>query len=106
MGSCYASQGRFTEALPSCERAIIAKAKGDVHGRVDAASVGASLHQVGYCHASQGKFAQALPWFEQAITAKEKGDVRGRVDHASLETSRREVERCHARLEKRDKPRS
>ncbi len=53
-------------------------------GRVDAASLGTSLHQVGYCYASVGKFAEALPWFDRAVAAAEKGDVHGRVDAESL----------------------
>ncbi len=62
--------------------------KGDVHGRVDAASLGRSLHQVGSCYSSVGQFAEALPWFERAVATAEKGDVHGRVDAASLRTTR------------------
>jgi hypothetical protein len=84
VGKAVAELGRFAEALPWFERAVAAAEKGDVHGRVDAASLGKSLHQVGCCYASVGQFAEALPWFERAVAAKEKGDVHGRVDAASL----------------------
>jgi hypothetical protein len=45
---------------------VAAKAKGDVHGRLDHASLGSSLHQVGYCLSSLGRFEDARAWFERA----------------------------------------
>jgi len=51
-----------------------------VHGRVDPASLGTSLDQVGYCYSRVGRFEKALPWLERAVAAKDKGDVHGRVD--------------------------
>jgi hypothetical protein len=68
--------------------------QGDVHGRVDADSLGKSLHQVGDCHFTLGKFVDALPWFERAVAAKEQGDVHGRVDPESLEVTRRALKQC------------
>ena len=35
VGYCYSSLGQFAEALPWFERAVAAKEKGDVHGRLD-----------------------------------------------------------------------
>ena len=40
------------QALPWFERLVAAKEKGDMHGRVDAASFGKSLHLVGDCYAT------------------------------------------------------
>ena len=71
MGDCYTSQGKFAEALPWFERAVAAKEKGDVHGRVDSESLEASLHQVGDCYTSQGRLAEAKPWFERAARVAE-----------------------------------
>jgi hypothetical protein len=83
------------------ERAVAAKEKGDVHGRVDPASLGKSLHMVGDCYARWGKFAQALPWLERAVAAKEKGDVHGRVDPEGLRTTREALTRLlNASVEK------
>jgi hypothetical protein len=65
-----------------------------VFGRVDHASLGRSLHQVGYCLWSVGEYAAARPWFERAVAEKEKGDVFGRVDHASLGVSLRGLAGC------------
>ena len=73
VGDCYSSQGQFAEALPWFERAVAAKEKGDVHGRVDAASLGVSLHGVGDCHSSLGQLAEALPWLERVASLQEKG---------------------------------
>ena len=89
--------GQFEAALPWFERAVAAKEQGDVHGRVDHASLGTSLNQVGHCLASTGQFEAALPWFERAVAAKEQGDVHGRVDHASLGTSLSQVGYCLSR---------
>ena len=41
--------GEHAAARPWYERAVAEKEQGDVHGRVDHASLGSSLHQVGYC---------------------------------------------------------
>ena len=83
MGDCYSSTGRFEEARPWFERAVAEAEKGDVHGRIDHASLGRSLHQVGDCYSSTGRFEEARPWFERAVAEAEKGDVHGRVDHES-----------------------
>jgi len=87
VGVCHSSQGKFAQALPWFERAVAARRKGDVHGRVDSAGLGSSLHQIGYCYSSQDKFAEALPWFERAVAAKDKVDEHGRMDSDSLGTS-------------------
>jgi tetratricopeptide (TPR) repeat protein len=73
VGDCYSSLGKFAEALPWYERAVAAAEKGDVHGRVNSASLGGSLHQVGYCYSSLGEFAEALPWFERAAAVSVVG---------------------------------
>jgi tetratricopeptide (TPR) repeat protein len=100
VGNAAADLGRFAEALPWCERAAVAKEKGDVNGRVDAESLGTSLHQVGYCYSSVGKFAEALPWCERAVAAAEKGDVHGRVDAAMLGKSLHLVGYCYCSMGK------
>ncbi len=94
VGRALLGIGVFEAALPWFERAVAAKEQGDVHGRVDHASLGTSLHQVGYCLSSTGQFEAALPWFERAVAAKEQGDVHGRVDQASLSTSLHQVGHC------------
>jgi tetratricopeptide (TPR) repeat protein/predicted phosphodiesterase len=96
IGRALYETGFFDEALPWLERAVEAKEKGDVHGRVDHASLGASLHEVGDCHASRGRFDEALPWCERAVAEAEKGDVHGRVDHESLGSSLHLVGYCHS----------
>jgi tetratricopeptide (TPR) repeat protein len=89
-----AEAGRFSEAREWSERAVAAAEKGDVHGRVDHASLGISVHQVGVCLSRLGQYAEARPWFERAVAAKEEGDVHGRVDHESLGGSVHEVGVC------------
>jgi tetratricopeptide (TPR) repeat protein len=93
-----AEAGRFSEAREWSERAVAAAEKGDVHGRVDHASLGISVHQVGVCLSRLGQYAEARPWFERAAAESEKGDVRGRVDHASLGSSVHLVGYCLASL--------
>jgi lipopolysaccharide biosynthesis regulator YciM len=77
-----------------------------VHGRVDAESLGTSLHQVGDCYSRQGRFAEALPWFERAVAAVEKGDVHERVDVAWLGSSLDQLERCYESLGKLEEART
>jgi tetratricopeptide (TPR) repeat protein len=86
--------GRFAEAQPWFERAVEAKQQGDMHGRVNQASLGSSLHLVGYCLSSRGQFAEAQPWYERAVEAAEQGDIHGRVDQASLGRSLQQVGYC------------
>ncbi len=86
--------GLFDEARPWYERAVAQKEQGDVHGRVDHASLGRSLHQVGYCLSQTGDYAGARPWYERAVAQKEQGDVHGRVDHESLGRSLHQVGDC------------
>ncbi|MEJ2405356.1 MAG: toll/interleukin-1 receptor domain-containing protein, partial [Candidatus Thiodiazotropha sp.] len=76
--------GLFEEAKPWYERAVTEKEQGDVHGRVDHASLGSSLHQVGCGLSSTGDYAGAKPWYERAVSEAEQGDVHGRVDHERL----------------------
>jgi hypothetical protein len=47
VGYCLSSLGQHAEAKPWFERAVVAKEKGDVHGRVDGESVGRSLRSLG-----------------------------------------------------------
>jgi hypothetical protein len=86
--------GSARECRSTRLRVPVIREKGDVHGRVDHASLGKSLHQVGDCLTSTGEFAAAKPWFERAVAEKEKGDVHGRVDHASLGISRDALHMC------------
>jgi tetratricopeptide (TPR) repeat protein len=100
IGDAITELGQFAEALSWFERAVVEKEKGDVHGRVDPASLGASLHEAGDCYAGQGKLAEALPWFGRAVVEKEKGDVHGRVDPASVGVSLHAVGDCYVSLGK------
>jgi tetratricopeptide (TPR) repeat protein len=75
LGHASTQLGRFEQALPWFERAVAAAEKGDVHGRVDAESLGTSLHQVGDCHARLGKPEQAMRWYERASAAQETGSA-------------------------------
>ena len=97
VGEALLEIGHFAEAQPWYERAVAEGRTGDVHGRVDHASLGISLHQVGYCLSAQGQFEEAQPWFERAVAEKEQGDVHGRVDHASLGVSLHQVGYCLSR---------
>jgi len=96
VGDAITELGQFAKALPWFERAVAAKAKGDVHGRVNSESLGTSLRQVGVCYSRQGQFAEALPWFERAVAAKEEGGVHDRVDSANLGTTLHEVGDCYS----------
>ena len=64
------------------ERAVAEKEQGDVHGRVDHASLGGA-YTGRLLRVAEGTM-KARPWFERAVTEAEQGDVHGRVDHASL----------------------
>jgi hypothetical protein len=55
LGDGLRMDGRFDEARGWYERAVAQAAKGDVHGRIDHASLGGSLHAVGSCYAGTGK---------------------------------------------------
>ena len=94
LGGALAEIGRFDAARPWFERAVTEKERGDVHGRVYHASLGASLHQVGDCLSRVGEFAAARPWYARAVAEAERGDVHGRVDHASLGASLHQVGVC------------
>ena len=56
IGASLLRIGRFEQAQPWFERAVAEAEQGDVHGRVDHASLGSSLHQVGDCLSSLGRF--------------------------------------------------
>jgi tetratricopeptide (TPR) repeat protein len=94
IGRALYETGFFAAAQPWFERAVAEAEQGDVHGRVDHASLGSSLHLIGYCLSSRGEFAAAQTWFERAVAQKEQGDVHGRVDHASLGSSLHQVGFC------------
>ncbi len=102
VGEALREIGRFNEALSWYERAVTAKEHGDLHGRIDHASLGRSLHHVGYCFSSVGKFEEALPWYERSVSEKKQGDVHGRINHASLGTSLHQVGYCFDSLGKYD----
>ena len=89
--------GLFDEARPWFERAVAATEQGDIHGRVDHASLGRSLHQVGFCLSRTGEYAEARPWYERAVAATEQGDIHGRLDHAELGKSLHQVGFCLSR---------
>jgi tetratricopeptide (TPR) repeat protein len=58
--------GRFAEAQPWYERAVEAKQQGDIHGRVDDASLGSSLREGAHCLRRVGRLEQAKAWEEAA----------------------------------------
>jgi tetratricopeptide (TPR) repeat protein len=91
--------GKFGAARPWFERAVAAKERGDVDGRVDHDSLGRSLHQVGSCLSSLGDFTAARPWFERAVAEAERGDIQGRVNHDSLGRSLHQVGSCLSSLD-------
>ena len=64
---------RFDEARSWYERAVGEEEQGDIHGRVDHASLGRSLHQVGSCLSEIGRFDEARPWDERAAEEREYG---------------------------------
>ena len=66
--------GDFDAARRWFERAVEEK-KGDVHGWVDHASLGANVHQMGNCLFNTGNFVAARLWYERAVEEAEKGDV-------------------------------
>jgi tetratricopeptide (TPR) repeat protein len=94
VGRALMEVGVFAAAQPWFERAVQAAQHGDIHGRVDQASLGSSLHQVGNCLSSQGQFAAAQSWYERAVAAREQGDIHGRVDHDDLGGSLHGVGYC------------
>jgi hypothetical protein len=53
--------GDFDAACRRFERAVEEKEKGDVHGGLDHASLGASVHQMGNCLFNTGNFVAAVP---------------------------------------------
>ena len=65
MGNCASSLGRLEAALSSFERAVAAKEKGDVYGRIDYESISLSLR------AGADRFRQ-LGRLEEAKACEEK----------------------------------
>ena len=57
--------------------------KGDVHGRIDRASLGGSVHLVGYCLSRLGRDEEARPWYERAVA--EAGERRRARAHRPRE---------------------
>jgi tetratricopeptide (TPR) repeat protein len=94
IGRALCGIGRFVEVQTWFKRAVAEAEKGYVHGRIDHASLGHSLHQIGYCLSSTGKYVEARLWFERAVAEAEKEDVHGRVDHASLGRSLHQLGYC------------
>jgi tetratricopeptide (TPR) repeat protein len=76
-----------------------------VHGRIDHASLGSSLHEVGICLASTEQYEDARPWLERAVAQKEKGNVHGRIDHESLRDSLLAGAACLRKLGQEDRAR-
>ena len=86
--------GRFREAQPWFEHAVAEKGKAEANRSIDHASLGSSLHDVGYCLWNTGQHEEARLWFERAVAEKERGDVNGCVDHRRLGISLYQVGRC------------
>ena len=98
-GSCLSDANQFGAALLWFQRAVAAKEKGDIHGRIDHESLGRTLQQIGRCVSStSSQLETALTWFEQAVVSKEKGNVFGRVDHDSICLSLRAGADCCQKL--------
>ncbi|MFZ1430537.1 MAG: metallophosphoesterase [Geminicoccaceae bacterium] len=98
LGRALYEIGQYEAARPWFERAVKEKEQGDVHGRVDHASLGISVHLVGYCLSQLGQYEAARPWFERALKETEQGDVHGRVDHECLGVSVHQVGYCLSQL--------
>jgi len=73
IGRALREIGRFTDALPWCERAVEAMEKGDVHGRVDQESLAVSLSRVAECLRKLGRNKEADEW-EKRAAALHSGD--------------------------------
>lgn len=85
------AQELFDQAQDQFENAVKSKARGNVYGRVDHASLGGSLHMIGRCLAHHGNHAEAEKRYAEAIEAKMRGDMHQRVDHDSVGGSRRRL---------------
>ena len=80
------------------EQAVAETSQGDLHGRVDHASLGRSLHQLGHCAFQQGHWSAAAGWCEQAVAEKRQGDIFGRVDQSSVANSERSLDLCRKKM--------
>jgi len=89
--------GRFDEARPWYERAVVAKEKEDVDGSVDHDGLRSSLHLVGWCLLEAGKHNEALLWYERALEEAKKGNKQGRVSHDNISSALHEIGRCISR---------
>jgi len=69
-GVCLSGTGKFAEAQPWFERAIAAIEKGDVHGRIDHASLDLTLRAGAQCLRALGKLDQAEQWEKRASSLK------------------------------------
>lgn len=94
VGGALRELGQFPEAQSWYERAVAAKEKGDILGRVNQHSLGASLHQVGNCLFQQGLYGEAKAWYERAVSATGRGDVQDRVDQHARGTSLHQIGKC------------
>ncbi len=70
VGDALFELGDYTQARPWYERAVTEAELGDIHGRINHESLGASIHEVGNCWYQLGDYTQARPWFERAVTEK------------------------------------
>ena len=74
LGRALYETGRHDAARPWFERAVAEKEQGDVHGRVDHASLGTSLEAVAYCSRQLGRADEAAIWEARAAEARRAGD--------------------------------
>jgi len=72
--------------------------QGDLHGRVDHANLGVSLHEQGNCAFQQGQWPAAAGWFEQALEEKRQGDIFSRVDQSSVDVSEKSLALCPKKM--------
>lgn len=77
VGSCHSSLGRYAEALPWYERAVVAAEQGDIFGRVDRFTLAAIRRTGGACLLRLGRAEEAAEWFRraEALAAPESGEA-------------------------------
>jgi tetratricopeptide (TPR) repeat protein len=73
VGHCLSSLSQYVEARPWLERAVAAKGKGDVHGRVDHQSLGISLRSLADCLAKLGQPEEAQQCLTRAAALPKDG---------------------------------
>ena len=72
VGRALVELGAFADAQPWFERAVAAAERGDIHGRVDHASLGISLHALATCLDELGRHSEATAYRARAAALVRK----------------------------------